>query len=437
MSCEGLLPSHADALSPSAQREAMYKNKGMTSVEMRKRRETNTAQLRKQKRESEISKRRNIDQNPDSSVYDEDDSMSGPLEVFDGKNLTKLFSNDPSAQESAMRLFRRRLCADKGNAPVDEAVALGLVGRFVSLLSSSSTSVRRDAVSVLGSIVAGTPAHTQSVVHSGVVPTFVQLLSSDDDELRERSLLAIGNIACDHSAHRDLCLSLDVVPAILRILNSSAKPAEIRSAVWTLSNLCRGKSPPPDFSKKLLVTGKESIKKEVCWTLSNILAGNRKQIQTVIDAHILPSLIHVLASGDFKTRKEACWAIGNALSGGNAAQVATVVREGAILPLCDLLTVMEPKIVNVALNALDCILRHGENIKNKSKTGINPYCALVEEARGVEKLEFLQQSPNLEIYVKAFDIIENYFAGDEPEEDALAADEANGEAAKSVTTFSF
>ncbi|VDM49911.1 unnamed protein product [Toxocara canis] len=111
MSCEGLLPSHADALSPSAQREAMYKNKGMTSVEMRKRRETNTAQLRKQKRESEISKRRNIDQNPDSSVYDEDDSMSGPLEVFDGKNLTKLFSNDPSAQESAMRLFRRRLCA--------------------------------------------------------------------------------------------------------------------------------------------------------------------------------------------------------------------------------------------------------------------------------------------------------------------------------------
>ncbi|VDM50763.1 unnamed protein product [Toxocara canis] len=406
--------------------------------------------------------------------------------------------------------MKRLPFADKGNAPVDEAVALGLVGRFVSLLSSSSTSVRRDAVSVLGSIVAGTPAHTQSVVHSGVVPTFVQLLSSDDDELRERSLLAIGNIACDHSAHRDLCLSLDVVPAILRILNSSAKPAEIRSAVWTLSNLCRGKSPPPDFSKvslalpalskqlfnqdaltvgdacraiaslsegendhievvvqsgvvrrlvelllhpcptvsanalraignivtgtdqqtqvvlscsaleclqKLLVTGKESIKKEVCWTLSNILAGSRKQIQTVIDAHILPSLIHVLASGDFKTRKEACWAIGNALSGGNAAQVATVVREGAILPLCDLLTVMEPKIVNVALNALDCILRHGENIKNKSKTGINPYCAL--------------------IYVKAFDIIENYFAGDEPEEDALAADEANGEAAKSVTTFSF
>uniref|UniRef100_A0A915CHI2 Uncharacterized protein n=1 Tax=Parascaris univalens TaxID=6257 RepID=A0A915CHI2_PARUN len=162
--------------------------------------------------------------------------------------------------------------------------------------------------------------------------------------------------------------------------------------------------------EKLLVTGKDSIKKEVCWTLSNILAGIGSKIQTVIDAHILPSLIGVLASGDFKTRKEACWAIGNALSGGNASQVAAVVREGAILPLCDLLTVMEPKIVSVVLNALDSILRHGENIRSKSKTGINPICALVEEARGVEKLEFLQQSPNLEIYVKAFDIIENYFA---------------------------
>lgn len=35
---------------------------------------------------------------------------------------------------------------------------------------------------------------------------------------------------------------------------------------------------------------------------------------------------------------------------------------------------------------------------------------LVEEAYGLEKLEFLLQSPNLEIYVKTFDLIEHYFS---------------------------
>ncbi|VDK21247.1 unnamed protein product [Anisakis simplex] len=70
-----MFASPVDALSPGGSREAMYKNKGMTSVEMRKRRETNTAQLRKQKRDNEISKRRNIDENADSSACEEDESM--------------------------------------------------------------------------------------------------------------------------------------------------------------------------------------------------------------------------------------------------------------------------------------------------------------------------------------------------------------------------
>lgn len=49
--------------------------KGMTSVEMRKRRETDIAQLRKQKRDDEINKRRNIKENNDMFIGDEDDSM--------------------------------------------------------------------------------------------------------------------------------------------------------------------------------------------------------------------------------------------------------------------------------------------------------------------------------------------------------------------------
>ena len=86
----------------------------------------------------------------------------------------------------------------------------------------------------------------------------------------------------------------------------------------------------------LLQSPKESIKKEACWTLSNITAGVQGQIQVssarplrfaglafqgVIDANIFPSLINILKNGDHKTRKEAAWAVTNATSGGTPQQI--------------------------------------------------------------------------------------------------------------------
>lgn len=58
-----------------------------------------------------------------------------------------------------------------------------------------------------------------------------------------------------------------------------------------------------------------------------------------------------------------------------------LVELGCIKPLCDLLTLMDSKIVQVALNGLENILRLGE-LEAKRGAGINPYCALIEEAYG-------------------------------------------------------
>lgn len=169
----------------------------------------------------------------------------------------------------------------------------------------------------------------------------------------------------------------------------------------------------------LLSSPKESIKKEACWTISNITAGNRAQIQTVIDANIFPALISILQTAEFRTRKEAAWAITNATSGGSAEQIKYLVELGCIKPLCDLLTVMDSKIVQVALNGLENILRLGEQEAKRNGTGINPYCALIEEAYGLDKIEFLQSHENQEIYQKAFDLIEHYF-GTEDEDSSIA-----------------
>lgn len=67
------------------------------------------------------------------------------------------------------------------------------------------------------------------------------------------------------------------------------------------------------------------MRKEACWTISNIAAGNRQQIQAVIDANIFSVLITILQTADFKTKKEAAWAITNATSSGTAEQIRYLV----------------------------------------------------------------------------------------------------------------
>jgi importin subunit alpha-6/7 len=76
----------------------------------------------------------------------------------------------------------------------------------------------------------------------------------------------------------------------------------------------------------LLSSPKKGIRKEACWTISNITAGNKEQIQAVIENNIIPPLIQLLSNAEFDIRKEAAWAISNATSGGNAHQVPCAAR---------------------------------------------------------------------------------------------------------------
>lgn len=111
----------------------------------------------------------------------------------------------------------------------------------------------------------------------------------------------------------------------------------------------------------------------------------REFVQMVIDANIFPSLIEILSKAEFKTRKEAAWAITNATSGGSAEQVRFLVAQGCIAPLCDLLTVMDSKIVQVSLTGLENILRHGIH-EAEAAGGTNPYAVMIEECYGESKM---------------------------------------------------
>lgn len=83
----------------------------------------------------------------------------------------------------------------------------------------------------------------------------------------------------------------------------------------------------------------------------------QEQIQAVLDANLLGPLIHLLSNAEFDIKKEAAWAISNATSGGTAEQIGLLVTAGCIKPLCELLTVNDPRIITVALEGLENILK--------------------------------------------------------------------------------
>ena len=65
----------------------------------------------------------------------------------------------------------------------------------------------------------------------------------------------------------------------------------------------------------------------------------------------------MLGEAEFDIKKEAAWAISNATSGGRHEQINTLVQAGAIKPLCDLLTCSDPRIITVALEGIENILK--------------------------------------------------------------------------------
>lgn len=172
---------------------------------------------------------------------------------------------------------------------------------------------------------------------------------------------------------------------------------------------------PLPYILGLMSHRKKGIKKEACWTVSNITAGNNEQIQRVIDANLIPPLVTMLREESFDIQKEAAWAISNATSGGSAAQIRCLAEYGVIPALCGIFACADPKIVMVALEGVENILRSGKRESSKSGS-VNPYTDAVEECGGLDGLEMLQRHDNEEIYERSIRMLREHFESEEAEE---------------------
>ena len=235
--------------------------------------------------------------------------------------------------------------------------AMGGLNALVKALGNKEFKVKHPALRALGNVVTGSDEQTQDVVNMGVLEKLLPILELGRNHYPQNS---------------DNNDNVNFNSINYNTFGSSKKNA--------------------------------SIVKEACWMISNITAGTVEQIDAVIGSDIVPILVELLRFGPYEIKKEAGWAISNATSGGNKRQIQYFVHKGVIKPLCDLLESGQAKILLVAMEGLQNILKAGEELAREKYEGqmksaqlngeiisqqiefVNEYAEYVEQAKGLDRV---------------------------------------------------
>lgn len=283
-------------------------------VSNRRRREDQQVELRRQRTEELLKKKRASAQQADaSSTFTE--------------YRTRLFSESLEEVYNAAFECRTKLSVEC-NPPIDQVIKADLVPRFVELLQMSAyehflaesrtastmqliAKTRIESAWVITNVASGSTDQTMIVTEAGAVPHLVAMLGEADDAIIDQSVWALGNIAGDNERMRDLVLQFGALPTIVHLIEryktTQAHIKILRNLVWLLSNLSRGRNPPPpeedlrmsySVARELIHVNDADVVSDCAWCLSYIVDVNADLTQELIASDVLSrcySLLHEFA----------------------------------------------------------------------------------------------------------------------------------------------
>uniref|UniRef100_A0A452GBK4 Importin subunit alpha n=1 Tax=Capra hircus TaxID=9925 RepID=A0A452GBK4_CAPHI len=356
------------------QRLKNFKNKGRDLETMRRQRNEVVVELRKNKRDEHLLKRRNV---PHEDIC-EDSDIDGDYRVQNTslEAIVIVIKREFEFNYVSLSFIRSmKLLSSDRNPPIDDLIKSGILPILVHCLErDDNPSLQFEAAWALTNIASGTSEQTQAVVQSNAVPLFLRLLHSPHQNVCEQAVWALGNIIGDGPQCRDYVISLGVVKPLLSFISPSIPITFLRNVTWVMVNLCRHKDPPPPMETiqeilpalcVLIHHTDVNILVDTVWALSyltdavphlvpllshqevkvqtaalravgNIVTGTDEQTQVVLNCDALSHFPALLTHPKEKINKEAVWFLSN-ITAGNQQQVQAVIDANLVPMIIHLL----------------------------------------------------------------------------------------------------
>lgn len=306
-----------------------YKNHGKDTDDLRRRRTEVSVELRKAKKDDQLSKRRNL-------VMEDDEETTSPQKENNNKQAVQMSmveiisgiqGSDAAVQFTSTQQCRKLLSRER-QPPINDIIEAGVIPRLIEFLDyNDRPDLQFEAAWALTNVASGNSNQTRAVVKANAVGPFVRLLSSPHPNVGEQAVWALGNIAGDGPDLRDHVITSGAVQPLLALITPQTPAAFLRNVTWTMSNLCRNKNPPPPFSaiqqclpalSHLISHQDKEVLSDACWALSYLTDGTNDKIQTVVDAGVVPRLVELLGTSEVSVLTPALRAIGNIVTGDDS-----------------------------------------------------------------------------------------------------------------------
>ncbi|KAG1884715.1 ARM repeat-containing protein [Suillus subluteus] len=195
--------------------------------------------------------------------------------------LRNIVGDSPQCRNHKLSMLRNatwtlsNFCRDKNPQPDWELISPALTV-LTKLIYSLDDEILIDACWAISYLSDGSNDKIQAVIESAVCQCLVDLLMHSSTSMQMPALHSTGNIVTRDDLQTQVIIVSGALPALLSLLSSP----------------------------------KEGIRKEACWTISNITAGSPPQIQAhgvyaLNTSRTAGTLINILSNADFKTQKEA------------------------------------------------------------------------------------------------------------------------------------
>ena len=295
------------------------------------------------------------------------------------------------------RLFKEQLINIFGNIAGeslefrDRILGSGMLDTLLKLVTNSYANINilRKGAWTLSQLCFGKDPKPDKVKISLCIPVLADLVKSEDVDVITDSCWALSHLMSGCKSHIQAVIDTGICPRLVQLLGDQSSVKIVPAALYSVGNIVIGTDMQtqvivdcdPIFSAfHSLLTDKEQTHfKVVCWIISNIAAGNRNQIQTVINSKICPIVLAHLANTSFiEVQQEAAWVFRQGINRSRTSldQLDYFVSIGSIPILCKLIHGSPVEILYITLKTIRTILDfrnvdHFNQIKNfcGKKTG--------------------------------------------------------------------